>query len=392
MKINTIKHTNYLFRGILLITIACHAFSDTGYPNEIKDLDIYLLIGQSNMAGRAAIPAELDKIIDHVFLLNDENKWIPARPPLNLYSSVRKDPSIQRLNPGVSFSMNMLTYNSGTPVGLVVNARGGSSINDWYTRESHLYKEALVRIKAASSSGQIKGILWHQGEADYRASDYLHKLSCLIHNFRTDLQLPLLPFIAGQIHGNDLDFNQRILKLPDDVPLTAVARSDGLSAIDLWHYDTQSMITLGHRYAAQMRNVQSYKCIFMEAESKNQSTATPIVRDATASGEYAIWLSRDKTEYGAIPLPKSINANFTMWMLVRSDNEKTSSISFAFDSREVSSITINSSRQYFWRPIVSNKSKLVVDNNSGGQHNFCIWSEDNELRLDAFLLIGQGND
>ena len=50
--------------------------------------------------------------------------------------------------------------------------------------------------------GVLKGILWHQGEADSRpdrAGVYEAKLHALIARLRDDLGAPDVPFIAGQM-------------------------------------------------------------------------------------------------------------------------------------------------------------------------------------------------
>ena len=51
---------------------------------------LYLLIGQSNMAGRARIPADAKGNIPNVYLLNQEGEWNSAANPLNQYSTIRK--------------------------------------------------------------------------------------------------------------------------------------------------------------------------------------------------------------------------------------------------------------------------------------------------------------
>ena len=45
--------------------------------------DLYLLIGQSNLAGRAPIVKKDEGVIERFFLLNDEDKFEPAKNPFN---------------------------------------------------------------------------------------------------------------------------------------------------------------------------------------------------------------------------------------------------------------------------------------------------------------------
>jgi len=218
------------------------------------NMALYLLIGQSNMAGRAPIAKENQGVIDRCFLLNGEDKFEPAKNPLNRYSTIRKGLKMQKMNPGFSFSKAMLKEDPKMTIGLVVNAKGGSSIKQW-TRDSRFYKEALRRMKAAMKNGELKGVLWHQGETDHKDPDYLAKLKELVKNLRKDLGSPKLPFVAGQVH-NAKEVNEQIAKLSTELPHTGVVRSEGLTTMDRWHFDAKSMKLIGERYAVEMLKIQ----------------------------------------------------------------------------------------------------------------------------------------
>jgi|SaaInlStandDraft_1057018.scaffolds.fasta_scaffold15330_3 hypothetical protein len=220
------------------------------YQGAKKDLHIYLLIGQSNMAGRAKVAKGEDAVLQNTFLLNGQDQWEPAKNPLNRYSTIRKGLGMQKLNPGYSFSKTMLKKMKGSSIGLVVNAKGGSNINDWVPG-SKFFQEAIKRTKAAMKSGSLKGILWHQGESNAKDEKYLDKLSALVKNLRRDLGEPSLPFIAGQVNNVPL-VNEQIAKLPSVIQHTSFVKSDGLQAMDRWHFDAKSMKMLGERYAKEM--------------------------------------------------------------------------------------------------------------------------------------------
>ncbi|MHC4253616.1 MAG: sialate O-acetylesterase, partial [Planctomycetota bacterium] len=218
-----------------------------GYEGSREGLHVYLLIGQSNMAGRAPFTKEESGAIERCYLLDNKDMWVPARNPLNRYSTVRKGLGMQKMNPGYTFARTMLENDDAVSVGLVVNARGGTSIKKW-GRKSKLYREALTRTRAARKTGVLKGVLWHQGESDAKDTRYLDKLRALIANLRKDLGEPGLPFVAGQIL-NERIVNDQIAKLPDAVPFTGFASSDGLKGKDRWHFDSGSMRLLGRKYA-----------------------------------------------------------------------------------------------------------------------------------------------
>lgn len=215
---------------------------------------LYLLIGQSNMAGRAPIAKEEEGVIERCFLLNGEDKFEPAKNPLNRYSTIRKGLNMQKLNPGYSFSKAMLKEDSKISIGLVVNAKGGSSIKQW-SRDAKFYQEALRRMKVAMKKGELKGVLWHQGETDHEDPEYLAKLKELVENLRKDLKSPKLPFVAGQVNNAE-EVNRQIAMLSSELPHTGVVKSKGLTAMDRWHFDAKSMKILGGRYAAEMLKIQ----------------------------------------------------------------------------------------------------------------------------------------
>jgi predicted TIM-barrel fold metal-dependent hydrolase len=222
-----------------------------------ENLHVYLLIGQSNMAGRAAIPADAGEVIDRCYLLNDKNEWEPARNPLNRYSSVGKGAAMQKLGPGYSFAKIMLEQDKDISIGLVVNARGGSKISQWTGDKPELYWAARKRTKIATQHGTLKGVLWHQGESDIDAPDtYLESLKSLVAAIRTDFGISDLPFVDGQIHDSPA-INAQIALLPETTHATGCACSEGLTTTDRWHFDTKSQLLLGERYAEQMIQLQS---------------------------------------------------------------------------------------------------------------------------------------
>ncbi|MFK7849876.1 MAG: sialate O-acetylesterase [Akkermansiaceae bacterium] len=232
--------------------IGTSAFAEDGKIDVPKEkLHVYLLIGQSNMAGRAPFTEKEAAAIPRCFLLNGEDTWEAATNPLNRYSTIRKGLGMQKMNPGYSFSKKMLEVNPDISLGLVVNAKGGTKIEQW-EKGTKFYKEAIRRAKAAQETGTLKGILWHQGESNNGNPDgYLEKLTKLVEDLRDDLGAPNLPFVAGQIKGEG-SINQQIAQLPEKLEATGFASSEDLNTYDRWHFDAESAKLLGERYAEQM--------------------------------------------------------------------------------------------------------------------------------------------
>ncbi len=224
-------------------------FSAGRNEGEKSGLRIFLLIGQSNMAGRAPIEAEDTAPIPRCFLLNDTNEWEAAVNPLNRYSRYRKELGMQQLNPGYTFAKKLASECPDISIGLVVSARGGTKVEEWQPGED-LYEEAVRRARIARESGVLAGILWHQGEGNCDDTGYLEKIRRVIEGLRRDLEAPELPFIAGQIRMNDdWAVNAVIADLPNKIPHTAYVSAAGLTTFDDWHFDTVSMRILGERYA-----------------------------------------------------------------------------------------------------------------------------------------------
>jgi hypothetical protein len=207
------------------------------------------------MAGRAPFTKEEAGAVPRCYLLNDKNDWEPASNPLNRYSTIRKGLGMQKMNPGYTFAKAMIENDDAISIGLVVNAKGGTSIRQW-ARGSTFYKEALKRTQAARKTGVLKGVLWHQGESDAKDAGYLDKLKALVSDIRRDLKQPDLPFVAGQVNNVKL-VNDQIARLPEVVPFTGFASSDGLKAMDRWHFDAKSMRLLGRRYAEAMLKIHA---------------------------------------------------------------------------------------------------------------------------------------
>ncbi len=231
----------------------------------IEKREIYLLIGQSNMAGRAPIEEEDEGGIEGCELFNSSGEWEAAANPLNQYSTIRKDLDLQQLNPGCGFALRMREEHPDITLGLVVNARGGTSITDWEKGDDY-YEAAVARVEDALAGGgcRLAGILWHQGEANSSLTNsYMGYLTTMIEDLRADFGDPDLPFVAGQLEQDDVTetvkerpINDYIILLPTLLDRTAVATTEGLTTLDGTHFDTESQRELGRRYAEALLSLE----------------------------------------------------------------------------------------------------------------------------------------
>lgn len=241
-------HTKSVLFVVLSLCLTGISPATADEPAAKPDL-VFLLIGQSNMAGRAHLKEGDDKPIPGVMMLDDKGKWIAASNPLNRFASNRKVLSMQRIGPGAGFAHRMHAALPDRTVRLIVNARGGTSINLW-KKGGTLYDNALKRVPMVPDT-KIAGVLWHQGEADRNDPEYLAKLRVLVATLRTDLKNPDLPFVAGEVYGTG-HVNKVFAGLAESIPHTAAAKATDLKVFDGVHFDRDSQLTLGERYADAM--------------------------------------------------------------------------------------------------------------------------------------------
>ena len=231
----------------------------------LPKLDLFLLIGQSNMAGRGTMTPQYLDTLTNTYLLSPTAGMIPATNPLNRYSTVRKDIKLQQVGPGYGFSKK-LVITTGANIGLIVNARGATSINSWEKGHAdQYYQKAVLRMKSAQKWGTLKAILWHQGEGDSKHPEtYMKKLANLAQNLRTDLNSPNAFFVAGELAywrgaGNgSTNFNAMIQTISQFIPNSDWVSAEGLTPLideSDPHFDAKSQVILGERYADKVLKV-----------------------------------------------------------------------------------------------------------------------------------------
>ena len=237
---------------------------DTALKPQIEDkYDIYLLIGQSNMAGRGYMTdADKTEKVDKVYLLGPEDTPVVATHPFNQYSTIRKDLSMQQINPGYGFALEIRDKTGGRPVLLVCNARGGTTIQEWAVGTQY-YNEAVRRTLAAMQYGRLKGILWHQGCGNSGAVtngtiDYLALLKTMADTMRSDLHSPDIPFIAGELpywRSTSPKFNEMIRTISTKIDHSGWVSAEGCTmradASDP-HFSRDGQILLGKRYGEKI--------------------------------------------------------------------------------------------------------------------------------------------
>ena len=177
------------------------------------------------------------------------------------------------LGQGFAFGRAIAEANPGVRIGLIPAAVGGSSIYTWRPGAVHEqtntrpYDDAVSRVfrVMALYDGELKGIIWHQGESDRNhTAGYEDALVELIQRFRTAFQTPDLPFVAARLaryytetEPGAVAVNEAIDRVQGRLENVAVIETSDLGHKgDGVHLDAVSSRELGKRYAKQMRLLQ----------------------------------------------------------------------------------------------------------------------------------------
>lgn len=231
-------------------------------PAAPAGLQLFVLAGQSNMAGRGDLAPADRTPHPRVWMFDRAMTWRPAVEPMHF------DKPIAAVGPGRAFGVAIAEADPSANIGLIPTAVGGSPITSWepgvlYEETgAHPWDDAIRRVKAAMPQGEVRAILWHQGESDGNdaaAPLYEGRLRALIARFRAELGSPSLPFIIGQLGRFDgkpwtsgyqqVDAAHR--RVAADTPGVAFVSSAGLADKgDQLHFSADAARELGRRYAA----------------------------------------------------------------------------------------------------------------------------------------------
>lgn len=155
----------------------------------------FLMVGQSNMAGRGSLKA-VPSIFDEHIKMQRNGLWQTMSEPINV------DRPSSGVGLAASFAACWRLDNPDGDIGLIPCAEGESSLDDWAVGGS-LFDNAVFQARLAQRTSELKGILWHQGENECsspeRANSYSEKFSVIINAFRHELNIPEVPLIIGAL-------------------------------------------------------------------------------------------------------------------------------------------------------------------------------------------------
>ncbi len=221
----------------------------------------FLLMGQSNMAGRGRLneAKEIDK--SHIRIMRN-GRWQPMFRPIN------PDRSFSGVNLAESFA-EKYAEKYGVDVGLIPCADGGTTLEQW-KEGSILFENAVNLARLAQRTSRIVGILWHQGESDCpddRYPLYREKFEAMLSAFRRETGLSDVPVIVGALGdflpdctsqpcGNYHHINEFLRQIADADPLVGLATAEGLGHNgDNLHFNAEALYEFGLRYFAEYERI-----------------------------------------------------------------------------------------------------------------------------------------
>lgn len=227
----------------------------------------FLMIGQSNMAGRGDFE-EVNPIDNsHLHMLRN-GLWQPLSEPVNPDRSILLPfGGEMRYHSGISLGPSFAeAYASyyDEDVGLIPCADGGTCIEQW-KENSILFDHAVMMTKLAMRHSELAVILWHQGESDSdtkeKSDAYLERLCEFFCALRRYLGISDLPVVMGELGRYMLStpmsdaypyagrINNTIHLAAKEIGHAGVASSEGLTTrCDGIHFNSPSLRTFGRRY------------------------------------------------------------------------------------------------------------------------------------------------
>lgn len=252
--------------------------------------DVYLLAGQSNMDGRgqssdlteAQLGPIKDAIIFYRNMLRSSDGWKPLTPGFSVPPKFKGELPSPTFGPEMGFVHTMLhlpqeTEHPARKLAIIKGSKGGTSLRvDWNPgtkddpeSQGPRYRDfmetiQLAKVERAQNGDEmtIRGLLWHQGESDSKASFDLHqqRLKELISRLREDTGVADLPIVLGQVYDNGKRDSVRraIRSVSEQSHRVGLVSAQGLTTWDEGtHFDALSQWEMGKRFCDEMVRIQT---------------------------------------------------------------------------------------------------------------------------------------
>lgn len=236
----------------------------------------FLLIGQSNMAGRGLLDEAIPVNDSDIKILRN-GRWVKMFRPIN------PDRRTSGVNLAESFA-EKYAEKHGVEVGLICCADGGTCLEQWKKGEI-LYENAVFHLNLARRTSTVAGILWHQGEGDCSkelCAAYEERFLKFLDDFRADTETEDLPFIIGGLGDflsccpldenlkNYTEINKAFKNICNKRKFVAFADATGLTAnSDNLHFNSKSLYEFGLRYFEQYEKISSGRKLVLTENTDN---------------------------------------------------------------------------------------------------------------------------
>ena len=244
----------------------------------------FLLIGQSNMAGRGHL-AEAHEINTQNIKLARNGRWT------NFHRPVQPDRASSGVNLAESFAEKYSAEHNDVTVGLIPCADGGTCLDQWQVG-SLLYDNAVFSARLAQRTSTIAGVLWHQGESDCydgRYEVYYEKLEKIFASIRKDLDLYDVPFLLGGL-GDFIEIydegslakgfrvvNPTLERYAAEHEMTGFVSAKGLKPNDdNLHFCSDALYEFGLRYYDEFIKLENKDKVFEEKATMDSAIRTEL--------------------------------------------------------------------------------------------------------------------
>lgn len=229
----------------------------------------FLMIGQSNMAGRGHVD-EVEPIVNKNVKVLRNGRW------QNMYIPVNCDRPFSGVSLVESFA-DAYQKEHDVQVGLIPCADGGTSLDQW-KEGGLLYDHAVFQAKLALRTSNIAGVLWHQGEVDCTVecySTYAERFQRVMDALRRDLNLYDVPFLLGGLGDflkdreqnpemkNYIYVNEALKRIAAGNEMTGFVSAEGLTGkSDNLHFNSKSLREFGLRYYQEFMKLEKKDKVF----------------------------------------------------------------------------------------------------------------------------------
>jgi hypothetical protein len=242
-------------------------------------LDLFLLMGQSNMKGRGVMPEEPKRDPRIVMMHLKDDQWYLARHPLHLTGDAKTFQGHDNagVGPGLAFAEVIAEQDRTArhrPRALrgrrILRSSSGKKARS-FTKTPSAAPNSPCKPPRPSKPAFVasSGCKARRTRTPQELPLQAERLRAMIEAFRADLAQPDLPFIACTIGEMKLEplltnlkaMNEIQLALPRSVPHTACVDARDLKTHigDAVHFDTAAQNEIGKRFAAKLLELLSQK-------------------------------------------------------------------------------------------------------------------------------------